>query len=74
MKWLSVMAIFGRGFCNGKIAQVLAKHQAGVCWIVHTHDSLLVIVLVVHQDGVVAFEVEGKPPVSADRHSPVALN
>ncbi len=45
------------GFCNGEVAQVLPKRPAGVCWIVHTHDSLLVIVLVIDQDGVIAFEV-----------------
>src|SRR5690606_23390379 len=32
------------------------------------------VVLVIHQNSIISLEVEGKTPVSADRHGPVVLN
>ena len=43
----------------GQFAQVVAKHQAGVRGIVHAHHFPLVVVLIIHQDSILAFEVEG---------------
>jgi len=41
--------------------------------IVHRHRQLLVIVLIVDEDCILAFEPEGQSPVPADPHRPLVL-
>lgn len=51
------------------LAQVISEDPTGVGWLVHLHShKLLVIVLVVHEDGVLALKSERQPPVSVQTH------
>lgn len=69
---------------HGNITEIFAENQTWMRRIMHGHSLLfqsgdrhsnlgLVIVLIVHQDCVLAFKFEREAPVSADVDSPVIL-
>ena len=47
------------GWCqlgHRHVSYLLPQNLSGMCWVVHTHDflSLLVVILIVHQDSLIA--------------------
>lgn len=61
--------------CYAHLTEILPDHGSGMRGIVHTHIGfpLSVVVLVIDQNRVFALETEGKTPVAADHHRPMAF-
>ena len=59
---------------NGRLAQILSKHQSRVRRVKHTHnDAPSVIILIVDQDSVFTFEDKCQTPIPADAYGPAVL-